>query len=118
MRKLLLLTALALVPAPPDATEGARTFDTGNTLLESCKESNPSPGGYQCVGVIAGATDMLQYWQALRRPRWRVCMTDAVTEVQARDVVVRFLLVHPERRHYGAAELIGQALADAFPCPH
>jgi hypothetical protein len=56
---------------------------------------------------------------SINRPDRRmafVCARGAITGQQLVDVVVRFLQQHPEIRHYGASNLVAEALSDAFPC--
>jgi len=48
---------------------------------------------------------------------WRACIEAGVNVEQIRDVTVRFLTAHPELRHYTAAGLVAQALAQGFLCP-
>ena len=45
------------------------------------------------------------------------CIPNRVTDRQTTDVVVRYLKEHPEQRHYAAANLVAETLAEAFPCP-
>ena len=48
---------------------------------------------------------------------WQACYTNyPVTGNQLRDIAMRFLRERPQMRHLNAAYLIGQALAEAFPC--
>jgi hypothetical protein len=45
------------------------------------------------------------------------CIPAYVTDRQALDVATAFLQRKPAIRHAGAADIVAQALADAFPCP-
>jgi len=48
---------------------------------------------------------------------WRACIPQSVTQGQAKDVALKWLRAHPEKRHFAAAGLVAYALSDAFPCP-
>lgn len=45
-----------------------------------------------------------------------ICTPDGVTATQKKDIVVRYLQVHPEERHYNAASTVWAAFKVAFPC--
>jgi hypothetical protein len=48
----------------------------------------------------------------------KVCVPADVKLEELVDIVSRSLKAHPENRHFGAAGLVAQALAEAFPCTH
>jgi hypothetical protein len=54
---------------------------------------------------------------ALRDPSIHlVCASDNVTTGQLRDVAIKYLRNHPEKRHIAADTLVSLALQDAFLC--
>ena len=67
------------------------------------------------MGYVEGVADTLAADEYLTG--WNACLVGGLTDVQLRDVVVKFLEGHPEERHFAAAALVAQALAKAFPCP-
>jgi hypothetical protein len=87
---------------------------SGNDLLDWCKK--PVPMGAMCVGYIVGASDAnLDFFNALGAEHL-FCIPNGVTREQTRDVVVKYLNAHPERRHFSASSQVPQALEEAFPC--
>lgn len=44
------------------------------------------------------------------------CVSDAVSLGQLKDVVCKWLVDNPARRHYPGAVIVPTALGDAFPC--
>lgn len=87
----------------------AQTWETGNSLLRECQNRTLEPA---CVGYLDGVTDTDA---ALGRPV-SVCLPQAVERGQVRDVVVKWLLDHPEQRHQYAPDLVIKALSSVFPC--
>ena len=104
--------ALACLPA---SAQGARFFYTGNELWSLCSGKSDYASGV-CIGFVAGVADTLAVGTGILG-LGRACFPEQVTEGQARDVVKRYLEQHPERRHYTAANLVAEALVEAFPCP-
>ena len=88
-----------------------RAYLTGDDLFDWCRASSHDG----CWGYVSGIVDAMSIADAgLGR---RACIPNSVRISQAADVVTRFLLDHPEHRHFGAAGLVVHILADAFPCP-
>jgi hypothetical protein len=67
-----------------------------------------------CAGFVAGIADAALGTSHGILGR-RACLPEQVTGAQARDVVKQFLEQHPEARHYAAARLVLDALAEALP---
>jgi hypothetical protein len=103
MRRLLL--ALAVIVAPLSADAGY--YQTGNDLLEACRNSIYG----MCLGYAAGIADAAAF-----TPASNVCIPDAVILNQVRDVIVDYLNAHPEIRHEPAYFLATKALSMAWPC--
>jgi hypothetical protein len=80
----------------------------GNTLLKKCEDSSPETQNF-CLGYIMGAADTL--WTARL-----ACPESGVKYPQVRDVVLKFLRDHPEKRHHSADSQVSLALAESFPC--
>jgi hypothetical protein len=45
-----------------------------------------------------------------------VCVPDALTVGQLRNIVVRYLEEHPEELHYASIVVLNNALHEVFPC--
>jgi Ssp1 endopeptidase immunity protein Rap1a len=105
-----LVTVMAVVM--PGHGQTIQGFYSGNELFETCKR-NPAA----CLGYISGSFDALAGSGGTLNG-WRTCPPQAaLTNVQIRDVVMKYLTEHPEYRHLSAAALIARALSSAFPCP-
>jgi Rap1a immunity proteins len=101
----LVMVMAVVMPGNSQTTYGA--FYSGNELFETCKR-NPAV----CLGYVSGSFDAIGgEWGG------RTCPPKEVTNVQIRDVVMKFLTDHSEHRHFSAAALIAIALSVAFPCP-
>jgi hypothetical protein len=113
-----LFAAGTMVAAVMSASAGARAnyFESGKTLY----------GGNLMFsdGYVIGIVDALLtgnevngYRACLSLPKQTAAgqMQDGVRR-RLRDVVRRFLAVHPESRPLAASGLVAQALAEAFPC--
>jgi hypothetical protein len=87
-----------------------------NELLRDC--THPSPGSFTaglCLGYLKGAAEMSRLREKLPQLP-PVCVPDAVTVGQLRNIVVRYLEEHPEELHYSSIVVLNNALAEAFPC--
>lgn len=108
------LTALAAIAgfttiAAAGLAATAHATDSGNDLFAKCADTNSFYNGY-CLGYVVAAVDA---WDA----DIGICLPDGVTKGQIKDVVIKYLVDHPDRRHYVAASNVNAALWTAFPCP-
>lgn len=90
--------------------------DYDNELLRDC--THPSPGTFTaglCLGYLKGVAEMSRLREKLPKLP-PVCVPDAVTVGQVRNIVVRYLEEHPEELHYSSIILVTNALDEAFPC--
>lgn len=116
IRKLLLRRSLAglliagLVVLQP---RGALAdFVDGNKLYKYC--SDPSSIEHEvCYGYIESIADVMYNEPVFG---YKICISQNVAFSQLRDVVVQYMISHPERRHFGAASMVARALSQAFPC--
>jgi hypothetical protein len=108
MKRIILIAAIAL-GACPGVTLAEDIFD-GNELLQQCQHNGMWGDGF-CTEIAWGMA------AALQAPDTHMaCMAPNVKSGQLRDVVVKYLRDHPEKRHLGAANLVSLALQGAFPC--
>lgn len=108
MRSLLLAASVgaALTGSAEAETNPAnpRAYLTGDDLFDWCRASSHD----ECWGYVSGIADAMSVAGAgLGR---RACIPDSVRISQAADIVQRFLLDHPEQRHFAAPGLVA-------PCP-
>jgi len=115
----LMLTPLVLgqaaVPAQQQLTASSRTFMTGARLLELCKTENP-----YCTGYVAGIADTLA---PLSEPGGPLPPTSLasfcpgpMTVKQAILAFQKFARANPEGLGINAAQYVGDALHEAYPC--
>lgn len=96
---------------------GALTWaGTGNELLSDCEGTDEFNRGW-CTGRIVGYTQGLNHGLDLGGSVGLYCLPEGVTLGQLRDVTVKFLNDHPERRHEKDTLLMLDAMSEAFPCP-
>lgn len=106
-------TALAMMTAATAATP-VHAVMHGNDLLQGCKSIPDDPDELDgCDTYIVGVTDALEI---VSQRLTNICRPQSHAIQQLRDIVVNWLLEHPEERHRPAAKLIGLALAEAWPC--
>ena len=118
---LLLVSALAVpvqaqpaVPAPVQPSlDGA--FMTGARLLAMCQTQNPT-----CTGYVAGVADALA---PLSEPGGRLPVNSLASfcaqKLTIKQVIAefqKFMKSNPEGAQTSAAQLIGDALHQAYPC--
>jgi hypothetical protein len=84
----------------------ARDFTDGNALYDVCQK----PEGYAwCQGYTQGAVDVYQSMGSS-------CVPDGVQAPQLRDLVVRWLREHPERRQIAGPFVVARVIGENFPC--
>jgi hypothetical protein len=87
-----------------------------NELRRDC--TAPSPGTFTagfCLGYLKGVAEMSRLREKVPQLP-PVCVPEAVTVGQVRNIVVRYLEEHPEEWHYSSIVLVTNALDEAFPC--
>ena len=93
----------------------AAVFENGNELYRHCQneqaesaEQKDTSAGW-CLGYILGAYDAVG-------KNYAICIPSGVTTGQLKNVVMDWLLNHPEKRDLPAAGLVLDALLEKFPC--
>ena len=125
MRSIILAMFFLWSVAPAAALVG------GEQLAQNCKGGEPCQRPIECISFIVGVRDGILwgvsrgiylsaptsgsvYEKAVRLAGY--CEPEGVTVSQIVEVAVKYVADHPKRVHEPAAELIRNALADAFPC--
>lgn len=111
-KRLLRRSLMALLLSVASALPLQAASASGNDLYQNCQDDGVALAA--CVGYVTGIADALSAGAAI--DGWRACPSGEVTRGQLKDVVVRFLGVHPEWRHFTDASLVAHALSAAFPC--
>mgnify|MGYP005988653749 CR=1 FL=1 len=106
IKKLVTITALAMLLVSP--VSYAKSWHSGNTLLEACERDDASFREGVCYGYVYGVVDVLSGEQ--------FCAPSNVTASQFVNIVIKYLKQNPENLHYNAAVLVAFALAQVFPC--
>jgi hypothetical protein len=115
-RKLFCLClAVAGVSALPFATPAAAYFLDGDELINHCSATvaderfDPAI----CVSYVMGAYDGFMFQRLVRnQPR---CTPRTLTAGQLREVVVEYLLAHPDNRGMDASALVWNAIIAEWP---
>lgn len=110
MRAVLLALALTLVSTGVSAQARIGiSWADGNDLNAACNSENTYDQGF-CLGfaiaIAATATAVAP----------KACIPTGVKRSQLRDILVKYLDDHPERRHKSAEFLAIEAFVRAFPC--
>lgn len=88
-------------------------FANGNTLYATCTGSDLDQ--VACRNYVMGAIDMMTFYEGIAKPRV-ICLPIGFTAEQGKDIVLKYLRDHPEKRHYAAGSLIVGALMADFVC--
>lgn len=109
--------ALACALSPSSAFAASGSGWTGNELLATCRSAGGDPSAptldhATCLGYITGVYESFGFVLPDA-----ACAEKGVTNGQLVDIVVKFLILYPEKRNRSAPLLIAAAVADAFPCP-
>lgn len=116
MRAKFALAACALLAfAAPGVASDANLY-SGEQLFQDCTSTHPSHlPNIACGGYAVGISDVLAGGNTVNG--FKACPPASVTRGQVIKVVTAYLQQHPDGRHFAAAGLVANALADAFPCP-
>jgi hypothetical protein len=106
-----LAIAVLFIPTPRAHAFGM----DGNKLLNYCgtKAIQDAPANYSvglCQGYVEAGMDYLKEMDLS-------CPGPHVSNGQVGDVVIQYLVAHPESRDQSGKVLVFSALAEAFPCP-
>ena len=113
MRLIKVAVLVAVITVTSSGNVLAGSYESGNSLLESCRAADASWSGGFCLGYITGIADAMETDGILG---WRKCTPNGVTLRQTADVVKAWLESYPQYRHNTAHSLVAEALAKAFPC--
>jgi hypothetical protein len=104
------LMVLAIVFMPRDAL----AEPTGNEWKEGCDKKEPFEIGF-CLGEVLGTLDTIVSSFRMSNISIPFCMADGVTNKQIQDIVYKYIVVHPEERHFHLTTLTLEAIKEAFP---
>ena len=107
------VAAVALLLAAISADGARAEFQTGDDLLEFCRDI--SDAGYgRCIGYLEGTADSMEAARAARHlPR---CVPEGTDMSKLYSVVMQYLLAHPDERRQSASLLVATSLANAWGC--
>ncbi len=91
-------------------------FYDGEDLYSDCTSTNATKLPIAaCAGYTVGSADALAAGSTSNG--FKACPPAGATRGQIIKIAVDFLREHPDRKRFGAAGLVANALARAFPCP-
>jgi hypothetical protein len=92
-------------------------FFNGNDLLQAC-ESTDRDRRMICLGYAAAVSDGASMARTMKQDVFKpICIPMAADTKQMQDIIVKYLIAHPQVRHAAAVSLGLAALLEAFPCP-
>lgn len=102
-------------------SSGAWAEDThsGNAFLKACTDKKH---GEQmlCIGYIVGISQGLVNTQTFAdKDKFSpICIPEKkVSMGQRKDIFIKYMKEHPEKRHWVGMSLFIMAMREAFPCP-
>ena len=107
----LLFVFVVVLATPVASQEQVRIFYDGSMMLRICESAHARDEG-RCQGFAVAIADLL----VTEKLDLRACFPATVTARQITDIARKHLSDHPADRQFLAAELIAQAIAEAFPC--
>lgn len=107
---ILLLASTAISPSA-----WSQEIVTGKGFLARCSGATEWQR-IACLSYVMGLHDMAGYLKPTDK-FGLVCAPQGVTIIQYHDILLKYLLDHPERGQKLSAELLWEAAAHAFPCP-
>ena len=116
---------IAAVPVAPPPTPSqapamvggsSDILQTGNGLLDTCR-SDDNLLRFTCLAFVKGVVEGSAAALEIGQHRQLFCAPDGVTIGQDRDILVKWLVEHPEWRHLSATAVTLRSLSSTFPCP-
>jgi hypothetical protein len=89
---------------------------TRNRLFDQCSAPSDDFRILQCYSYISGAIDGAAALAIDAGHAPPECPPNGVTKGQLKDIVLRYLKGHPEKRHLQAASLVIASVGEAFHC--
>lgn len=111
LRTSLVGLAIATSGATTNASQTVNAYLNGNDLLLICTTPQNITG---CVGYVVGVADAMADRHTVDGHRG--CVPPQVASGQLVDITVNYLKQHPAQRQFLGAQLIADAIAEAFPC--
>jgi hypothetical protein len=112
-QRVIMAAALGVFLACAQNGHAATHMMTGNELLRTCQDQI-SLNYALCLGYIEGANDLGEIWRDVdNKPE---CLHSGVEARQFQEIVVNYLLAHPEQRDWSAAALVYNAVRGAWGC--
>ena len=102
--------------AQPMSAGHVTYFKDGNELWRECGEATTGSPPASCINYIIGYADTEWLDASYDNKTLPYCLPDGALEGQITDVVRAYLSLHPEYRHFRAAQIVQDALIAAFPC--
>ena len=90
-------------------------LQTGNGLLDTCR-SNDSLLEFTCLAFVKGVVEGSSGALEIGNHSPLICSPGGVTIGQNRDILIKWLVEHPEWRHLSATAAILRSLSATFPC--
>ncbi|WP_414860314.1 Rap1a/Tai family immunity protein [Pseudomonas sp. 10-1B] len=129
-RTALFLWVIALVIASTASSMVMAENDTGNNLLQHCKQTvylldnnfNATPGTNdlevgRCIGLVEGVRHTMIYLSSVMPKDIEVCWPkNGITNGQAVRIVTRWLETHPEQLQENPTYLVMKSFIDAYGC--
>ncbi len=104
--------ALALGSACP----GQAGYYTGNEMLKMCLDRKDDLEFGTCTGFVAALGGIIGCEEGGYVGSSGASVPSGVTLGQLKKVAIKWMEAHPEQLHHDAADLMGKAFQDAFPC--
>jgi hypothetical protein len=94
------------------------TAQTGTQLFQSCLDKNRGASDVMCIYYVSGFVDGMLLGKVVGdQASGMFCPpTEGISTFQARLIIEKYLINHPEKLHEKAGYLAAEALMDAFQC--
>ena len=114
VKKLIIAGVLIFIQLPVFAF--GEDWSTGNKWYETCTSSDSKLKSL-CVTLVAGMSLGSEVQAALTNTDKLLCLPNKVTNGQATDILAKYLINNPGKRHLDISILFFTAMGQAFPCP-
>ena len=87
-----------------------------SNFVQACRTRQGDLRSSICIAYVVGVSDTVNFLQSVGYLSKVYCQSMNVTQGQLAAVFSKYLQDNPAKRHMAAANLVFEALTDAFPC--
>ncbi|SEF15228.1 hypothetical protein SAMN05444161_9221 [Rhizobiales bacterium GAS191] len=103
------VTVASGLGSPTHGQEASQGLTKGESLYQACVARRAG-----CDGYVQGVVDTIRLGGTTAFAKF--CLPSGATPAEVTEIATDYLRTHPERQRLAGAQLVAEALSQAFPC--